>query len=196
MLEKKRLIVGKKSKNQRFLFVCPGAAKQGQIWVETVIYTLIAFTLMGLVLAFVVPKIGEIQDKGVIEQSIGVLQDIDSLIRGLGGPGNQRVLELGIQKGSITIDSIGEKIFFDLESKYQYSEPGENISVGKIDVYTETRGKLNMVTLTLNYWGEYNLTSQEDIKKLSQAPVPYTISISDLGQDSLGKPIVNIEVIG
>lgn len=170
--------------------------KRGQIWVETVIYTLIAFTLMGLVLAFVVPKIGEIQDKGIAEQSIGVLQDIDSLIRGLGGPGNQRVLELGIQKGSITIDSIGEKIFFDLESRYQYSEPGENITVGSIDVYTETRGKLNMVTLTLDYDGEYNLTSQEEVKKLSQAPVPYTISISDLGQDSSGKPIVNIEVIG
>src|SRR3989344_4641577 len=88
--------------------------KRGQIWVETVIYTLIAFSLMGLVLAFVVPKVEEIQDKGVIEQSIGVLQDIDSVIRGLGGPGNQRVLELGIQKGSITIDSINEKIFFDL----------------------------------------------------------------------------------
>jgi type II secretory pathway pseudopilin PulG len=170
--------------------------KRGQIWVETVIYTLIAFALMGLVLAFVVPKVKEIQSKGIIDQSIGVLQDIDSLIRGLGGPGNQRVLELGIQEGSITIDPTNEKIFFNLESNYQYSEPGKSISVGGIDVFTETKGKLNLVTLTLNYSGEYNINYQggEEIKTLSKAPVPYRISISDQGQDASGKIIINIEV--
>ena len=78
-----------------------GKNKRGQVWVETVIYTLIAFTLMGLVLAFVVPKIEETQDRGIIEQSIQVLQDIDSLIRNLGGPGNQRTPEIGISKGTL-----------------------------------------------------------------------------------------------
>src|SRR3989344_7977654 len=54
---------------------------KGQIWVETVVYTLIAFTLIGLVLAFIKPKIEEIQDKGIVEQSVSVLQDMDSIIR-------------------------------------------------------------------------------------------------------------------
>ena len=35
--------------------------KRGQIWVETVIYTLIALILIGLVLTFITPKIKEIQ---------------------------------------------------------------------------------------------------------------------------------------
>ena len=170
--------------------------RRGQIWVETVIYTLIAFSLMGLVLAFVIPKIEETRDKGVIEQSIGVLQDIDSLIRNLGGPGNQRILELGINKGSMTIDAINDNIFFELESKHQYSQPGENISIGKIIVNTKGEGKINVVTLTLNYSGEYNMNYQgkEEVRTLSKAPVPYSISISDRGADSAGKTIVNMEV--
>ena len=37
--------------------------KRGQVWVETVIYTLIALALIGTVLAFVKPKVEEMQDK-------------------------------------------------------------------------------------------------------------------------------------
>lgn len=172
--------------------------RRGQIWVETVIYTLIAFSLMGLVLAFVIPKIEEARDKGTIEQSVGVLQDIDSLIRNLGGPGNQRILELGINKGSISVDAVNDSIFFELESRYQYSQPGENVNIGKIIVHTEGGGKINIVTLTLNYSTEYNISyhGQEQTKTLSKAPVPYSLSISDRGADSGGKTIINMEVIG
>ena len=129
--------------------------KRGQVWVETVIYTLIAFSLMGLVLAFVVPKVEETQDKGITEQSIKVLQDIDSLIREVAlAPGNQRTPEVGINKGSLTIDATNDKIFFELESKYKYSEPGENITIGKIIANTETKGNINIITLILSY--EFN----------------------------------------
>ena len=183
-------------KNRRRQFLIRN--RRGQIWVETVIYTLIAFSLMGLVLAFVIPKIEETRDRGIIGQSIGVLQDIDSLIRNLGGPGNQRILELGINKGSMTIDAINDRIFFEMESRDQYSQPGENVSVGKITVNTKGEGKINIVTLTLDYTGEYNINyqGQEEIKTISKAPVPYSISISDRGADAAGKTIINIEVIG
>jgi len=173
-----------------------GKNKRGQVWVETVIYTLIAFTLMGLVLAFVVPKIEETQDRGIIEQSIQVLQDIDSLIRNLGGPGNQRTPEIGISKGTLTINGVEDKIFFELESRYQYSQPGENITIGKITANTKAQGKINIITLTLNYTGTYNLryANADETKTLSRAPVPYQILISDEGTDSFGKPIINMVV--
>lgn len=172
--------------------------RRGQIWVETVIYTLIAFALMGLVLAFVVPKVEEIRDKGIIEQSVGILQDIDSTIKNLGGPGNQRTPEIGISKGTITIDAINEKIYFELESKYQYSQPGENISIGKIIANTEGEGEISRITLTLNYSGEYNLNygGLDEVHTLSKAPTPYSLSISDNGPDSTGKTIINLEVKG
>ena len=47
-----------------------GFGSKGQIWVETMVYTLIAFALIGIVLMFVKPKIEEIQDTSIIEQSI------------------------------------------------------------------------------------------------------------------------------
>ena len=84
--------------------------KNGQVWVETVIYTLIAFVLIGAVLAIAQPRIEEIQDKAFIEQSFGVMKDIDNIILSLaqGGVGNKRVVELGLKKGNLIID--GDKI--------------------------------------------------------------------------------------
>ena len=70
---------------------------KGQIWVETVIYTLIALILIGSVLVFITPRIQEIQDRAIIEQSIEMLQNIDSIISSvvIGGAGNKRIIEVG-----------------------------------------------------------------------------------------------------
>jgi len=171
--------------------------KTGQIWVETVIYTLIAFALIGLVLAFVKPKIEEIQDKGIIKQSISVLEDIDLIIKTLGDPGNQRVINLGINKGVFNIDGENNKLFFEIESRHIYSEPGKNVTIGDVIVLTEKKGKINEVTLTRNYEGEYNLTyrNMDEIKEISKSSTPYTLLIANKGEDASNKTIINIEVI-
>ena len=54
---------------------------RGQVWVETVTYTLIALVLIGLVLSFTKPKIEELQDRTLIEQSIQVLKELDVAIK-------------------------------------------------------------------------------------------------------------------
>jgi len=171
--------------------------RRRQIWVETIIYTLIAFALIGLVLAFVKPKIEEIQDKGIIEQSISVLEDIDLIIKTLGDPGNQRIINLGISKGIFSIDGENNKLFFEIESRHVYSEPGRNVIIGDIIVLTEKKGKINDVTLTRNYEGEYDITYQnrDELRKISKASTPYTLLIANKGEDALGKTIINIEVI-
>jgi uncharacterized membrane-anchored protein YitT (DUF2179 family) len=70
--------------------------KNGQIWVETVIYTMIAFVLIAAVLAFVRPKIEEMQDEIIIKKSIVIMKDIDSTISNIlaGSSGNRRLLEI------------------------------------------------------------------------------------------------------
>ena len=83
---------------------------RGQIWVETLIYTLIAFVMIGLVLFFAGPKISEIQDKAIIEQSIEVMGEIDTIISGIGTAGNRRVAELRIRKGALKINGTHEKL--------------------------------------------------------------------------------------
>jgi len=171
--------------------------RRGQIWVETIIYTLIAFALIGLVLAFVKPKIEEIQDKGIIEQSISVLEDIDLIIKTLGDPGNQRIINLGISKGIFSIDGENNKLFFEIESRYIYSEPGRNITIGNIIVLTEKKGKINDVTLTRNYEGEYDITYQNmnELKEIGKTSTSYTLLIANKGENALNKTIINIEVI-
>jgi len=170
--------------------------KKGQIWVETVVYTLIAFTLIGLVLAVAKPKIEEIQDKGIIEQSISVLNDIDIIIKTLGSSGNQRLILLKINKGVLNIDGENDRIFFQLDSRYEYSEPGQNVTSGNILIQTKDLGKINEVTLIKDYYGEYNITFQntQELGKISKASTPYKLLIVNRGTDNLGKTIINLEV--
>jgi len=75
--------------------------KRGQVWVETVIYTLIVLVLISSVLFFVKPKIEEMQDKVIIEQSIGMMEDINMIVLSLvqGGMENKRKIEFEIKQG-------------------------------------------------------------------------------------------------
>ncbi len=171
--------------------------KRGQVWIETVIYTLIAFIMIGLVLAYAKPKIEEIQDKAIIEQSIKMIEDINALILSIiqGGSGNTRLIELGVKKGNLKIDGIGDKIIFELESRYTYSEPGEDIYYGEIIAHTEKIGKLNLVTLTSDYT-EYNITynGKDESKLINKASTPYKLFISNKGRSG-NKTVIDIEII-
>ena len=157
---------------------------KGQIWVETVIYTLIALILIGAVLAFIAPKIQEIQDKATIEQSIEMLQSIDKIISSVvfGGPGNKRIVDIGIKKGNLIINSEEDKIIFEIKSQYIYSQEGENISIGGIIVLTEKTGSSNKIILTSDY-SKYDITygGKNESKTITQAPTPYKLSIENKG---------------
>ncbi len=161
--------------------------KKGQIWIETVIYTLIAFVMIGLVLAYAKPKIEELQDKAIIEQSIAMVKDLDSLILTMGGPGNQRTFELGIKKGVLKIDGKKDLIVFEIEGKHTYSEPGIDIFDGNLIIHTEKRGKFNTVSLTRDYSEKYNITYQgkDELKSLSKSSIPYKLLISNKGGDKI-----------
>ena len=167
--------------------------KRGQIWIEVVIYTLISLTLIGAVLAFVTPKIGEIQDKAIIEQSITMMQNIDQIISSVEGvAGNKRIIDLGIKRGTLTIDAQKDEIVFEIESKYLYSQPGEKINIGDIIALTEETGSLNKITLTIDY-SKYDLTydGKNESKLITQASTPYKLSIENKGG---AKTVINIVV--
>ena len=157
---------------------------RGQIWVETVIYTLIALILIGAVLAFIIPRIQEIEDKAIIEQSIEMLQNIDSVISSvvIGGPGNKRIIDIGIKKGNLIINSEKDKIIFEMKSQYIYSQEGEIISIGDVTVLTEKIGGSNKITLTSNY-SKYDLTyeGENESKTITHSSTPYKLSIENKG---------------
>lgn len=170
--------------------------KRGQIWVETIIYTLIAFAMIGLVLMFVKPKIEEVRDHGIIEQSINILQEINSVILTMGDPGNQREVKLGISKGSLTIDGINNLIYFELDSKSIYSQPGEEVNIGGVFAVTEERGEVNNIVLTTKYNDTHNITynGKEEIRSLSRASTPYKLLLMNKGWDSLNRTIIEVRV--
>jgi type II secretory pathway pseudopilin PulG len=173
-----------------------GKRTRGQVWIETVIYTLIAFVMIGLVLSYARPKIQEIQDQAIIKQSTDMLKQIDSTLLSMGSAGNQRILEISIKKGIIKIDGEEEKIIFEMDSKSLYSEPDKEINDGSVTILTQKRADFNLVQLTLNYKNIYNLKIQgrDEIRSLSSASTPYKISILNEGIDSNGKPIMNISI--
>lgn len=177
-----------------------GVKKRGQVWVETVIYTLIAFAMIGLVLSFVRPKIEESQDKAILGQTIRMFEDIDDVILTVREvPGNQRIVEIGIKKGELEIDGVNDEFIFEMESRYAYSQPGEDVDYGGIIANTKKTGKYNIVTLTKDYAQEYNLqySGSEKSKKITKAAIPYKMFISNQGKGT-GEDIriiINMDVI-
>ncbi len=171
-------------------------SRLGQVWIETVIYTLIAFVLIGLVLSYAKPKIEEIQDRAIIEQSLSMLKQIDSTILTMGETGNQRILEIGIKKGDLKIDAVNDDIIFELESKNVYSEPGKNISDGSVVIFTEKRTGYSIVKLTLDYSANYNIRfeGKEEAKTISKASTAYKLSILNEGEDISEKIILNMSI--
>ncbi|MEK6909155.1 MAG: hypothetical protein AABX23_03830 [Nanoarchaeota archaeon] len=158
--------------------------RRGQIWVETVIYTLIGLALIGLVLAILTPKVKEFRDRSVIEQTIGSLNTFDSkIVEILDAPGNKRKINFRLDRGAISVDSIENELEYVLEeSNVRYSEPGVELNLGRIKVLTEELTERYKITLSLPY--VYNITYDgSDRQKQTFTPVsiPYEFFVENRG---------------
>ena len=171
--------------------------KRGQVWIETVVYTLYAFTLIGFVIGVAKPRIEKVQDKALIEQSLAMLKDIDSIISSVKGtPGNQRIIEAFIKKGNLIIDGEKDIILFEIDSKIEYSQAGQSIEKDGWITLTEIKGENNIVTISRNYSGIYNLQYQDGDKEkiISKATTPYKIEISNRRIQEDNKVLINIDI--
>jgi len=160
---------------------------KGQVWIETVVYTLIAFAILSAILGVAKPKIEQLQDKSIIEQSIGILENIDGIIEEIQTvPGNKREIELSIKKGSLNIDAPNNQIIFEIESAYIYSEPGITIKKGSINIDNKKIGKINNINATINYSEKYNLTTnnKDEQELLTKSSAPYKMFISNNGEEN------------
>ena len=157
--------------------------KRGQVWVETVIYTLVGLALIGLVLAVVTPKINEYRDRAIIEQTLESLELLDTKINEvLRSIGNAREVEFSLKRGDIYFNNSGDSISYVLEdSRVIYSQPGEETSVGRFIVLTEKGNKAHKVSITLNYDIDIVTDANGEIKKFSAAAVPYKFLILNNG---------------
>ena len=168
--------------------------KRGQIWIETVLYTLIGMTLIGVVLAFVTPKINESKDRLLIEQNIQALNAIDEKVTAvLTAPGNVRQLDFAMKKGAFYINSTQDVVIFVIEGLNKpYSEPEVEIEIGKIKLLTTKNQDSFTVRLKTTYAENLVYDLQNQDKKFDAVSLPYRFSVSNEGVLASGRTTINV----
>ncbi|MEK6890267.1 MAG: hypothetical protein AABW82_03435 [Nanoarchaeota archaeon] len=167
--------------------------KKGQIWIETVLYTLIGLALIGMILAFTLPKITKTQEKILIEQTISSLKTLDQTISSVvsSGPDNIRSYELSFKEGELFIDGRNDKIYFQIDDlKDYYSQPDVSIEDGRVKILSFGKEGASSVKLELNYTNYANITyNGADVEqKITKSAVSYKFFLSNLGSQN-GNPI-------
>ncbi len=168
--------------------------KSGQVWVETVIYTLIGIAIMGILIATTAPRIEKMKDSALIEQSMESLGIINEKIYEVQrGTGNQRSFNLAIGKGKLTIDSESDEIYWELESGFEYSESGVSTMSGIINVTTLGDDPWTIrLGLILPMDVKYN--GAEEQKEFGESPTPYKFSVKNEGVED-GRIVINIREV-
>lgn len=169
---------------------------RGQIWVETVLYTLLGLGLMGLVMAFALPKITASQERAVVEQSIQSMNALYGAIETVQtrGTGNVKVVSFTLQAGNLVIDGTNDTLVLTLpEQKSKYSQPGSPIEQGPVTILTEERSGSYQVLLSVAL-PRINLTLSglDDQKTLTAVSTAHRITVSAIGTQS-GRMIVSLE---
>ena len=155
--------------------------KRSQAWIETVVYTLIMLTIIGIVLGVVKPSIQKKQDRTLIDQSINILNSInyknDDIL--YYGPGNVGSVEIIIKKGILSINGKSETIEFTMDSEAMYSQPDQEVKSGDITILTQKKASAYTVKLKLDYSAKENImfNGKEDNKDLNPSPTQYTLFI-------------------
>lgn len=172
-------------------------SKRSQVWVETVVYTLIGLTIIGIVLSMALPQIEKSKDKALIEQTITALNILDKKISEVEqASGSIGVVDFSMSKGKLEIDAGTDTIRYVLEdTKLELSEIGEGVKQGNIMLKTEKMPARFKITLTMEY-PSLNITNKnentEGIKTLQAGTTPYRI-IMENKETSSTQENTNIE---
>ncbi|MCA9485559.1 MAG: hypothetical protein KC506_01815 [Nanoarchaeota archaeon] len=164
--------------------------RKGQVWIETVLYTLIGLALIGVVLAIATPKINETKDRVVIEQTVEAMNEFDQKIYSAieGSEGNVRKISaFKMKKGSLVIDKENNEIYFLLDDLGKpYSQPGEIIEDGRVNILTTENPSSYSVKVSISYDGiadiEYENT--EGSVKYNAASTAYSFTLTNKGDSN------------
>ena len=173
--------------------------KRGQIWVETAIYTLIALTIIGIILAIATPQIEKSKERSIIGQTEDALNLLNSeILKVEQTAGSVKIVNIRLTKGRLDFDSEDNKIIFTLEnSKLEFSEDGTEITEGDITYKTNKVGKNFDISLNLNY-DTLDLTfdGENKLKTLHAAGTPYKLRLENIGDNSISNPVhIDIKLV-
>ncbi len=173
---------------------------RGQVWIETVLYTLIGLALMGVVLAFVMPKLNAEKDRLAVEQTIQTLNTFDERVNTvLQAPGNVREIDMNIQRGNFDINSTNDSVSFYIgDLSTPYSQPGVAIQIGRITAFSQKTPSGASILLTLPYTDNITYNQQDTDKQFSASSTPYRFTVTNLGvlDTNSGKNVISVDEIG
>ena len=186
--------------------------KRGQVWIETVIYTLIGLSIMGLALGFIVPRLNQSKNTLIVEQTIDSLRVLDRTIGEVrAAPGNRRAVEFSMKQGSLYFDgtkktgdlttTTKEEIIFVLDNfNKPYSEPGVEITNGRLLINTSENAPYSVelrLVYTVDVYSNDNppvlqrkqlidlkYEGEDKVVKFNAASTPYTFFITNTGPDA------------
>jgi hypothetical protein len=165
--------------------------KKAQVWVETVIYTLIGLSILGILLAASMPKIQEMQDESLIEQAMDSMTTINSKIYETSATkGIRSRFDLKIGKGTFIIDGENDELYWVIESEFQYSEENMPITAGIINV-TTIKDDPWLVELEIPYNFDIRFDNQNIKKEYTEASTAYRFTIENEGAGISSKIILN-----
>ena len=169
----------------------------GQVWIETVLYTLIGLALIGLTLGFVMPKINEARDRALVDQAINSLGDLDSKVTEViqTGAGNIRQTEFLMKRGELYINASSDEIDMLISGlTAPYSEPGVEINIGRIKTKTTSEQGGNSVYLRAVYNANLTYKKSDNAVKFNPASTSYKFFIKNAGNTN-GKSWIDIDEV-
>lgn len=157
--------------------------KKAQVWVETVIYTLIGLAIIGILLAVSKPKIDSTKDELLIDQSVNSLNVIHGKVYEAQqkGVGNRRTVDLKVSKGEFVVDGNNNSLYWIIDSAYEYSDPDEIVPLGDIKIKTTEKGDRWEIKLFIEYDFDLKFDEGNVEKKFEAAPSPYSLIFENLG---------------
>lgn len=155
--------------------------KKGQIWVETVLYTVIIISIITLILALTIQSINKQKDEAIVAQSIDALNTMDQKIKDVShDTGNVRIVDFNLRKGKLFISGKNDTITLMINDLGDpYSQPDIELNEGNVKILTTQGPKKSSVNLTLKY--NFNMTydGNDEEVAFSQASTAYKFSIEN-----------------
>ena len=170
---------------------------KSQIWIETAIYTLIGLTIIAIILSIATPQIQKMKERAILKQTITALNELNNEIKKVEQTaGTIKIVQFKITKGKLEINSKDNKISYTLENtNLEFSEEGETIKEGDLNLKTEKYGRRFNVILELVYDNlDITYNSNEEPKTLHGSAL-YNIQMENVGDNAIGSPVhINFKV--
>jgi type II secretory pathway pseudopilin PulG len=158
--------------------------KEGVVWISTILYTMISLAIIGLLLSVIQPKISQVRDSIIIDQTKASLTKIDAIVLDVtGGTNSKQYSEFRLGKGNIIISGPNNSISWVYDAKYKYSEVNRTIRyASSIYETTDQIGDMYRITLKLNYSDiDLRYNDQETDKILQAGSIPYKLWFENKG---------------